>query len=157
MIVPTWFKKELRLIDRTYKCEDPDDHKGYFIVKDIDLTIRADDGRSLSIPGGNLKNLRIRGPLIILWVPELSSQALEELRKMKADGLAMGIYENPLKELAFYQTKKREARKKRAAAVVDIITEGIMEADRMSKKKSWSYGGEKQLDKGVPNGPKVPN
>lgn len=157
MIVPKGFSKELRLIDQTYKVQDPDDHKGYFIVKDIDLTLKADDGRSLSIPGGNIKNLRFRGPLVILWVPELGGQTLEELRKMKADGLAMGIYENPLKELAFYQAKKREARKKRAELVVDIITEGIMEADRMTKKKSWSYGGEKPVDKGVLNGPKVPN
>lgn len=141
MFIPEFFKRELKLIDKTYKVDEPEDHAGYFIRKDIDLTLKADDGRSLSIPGGNIKNLRVRGNPIVLWVPALDAAVLETLRKMKAEALAMGIYDNPLKELAFWQSKKVAARKKRAADAVDMISEGIMDVDKMSRRTSVSYGG----------------
>lgn len=151
MYIPKWFKKELALVDKTYKVDEPEDHIGYFIRKDIDLTLRADDGRSLSIPGGNIKTLRVRGNPVVLWVPALDQSVLEKLRAMKAEGLAMGIYDNPLKELAFWQGKKKAARERQKLLAVDMITEGIMDADRMSRRKSFSYGGEKRDEPKIPS------
>ena len=141
MIIPKWFKKELSIIDKTYRCEDTPDHDGYFIVKDLDLTLRADGGKSLSVPDPKL--LRVRGPLVVLWIPSLDEQCLEKLRAMKAKGLELGIFDNPVNELAYYQKLKRDAKAKKAELAVDMISEGLMEAHRLERKKSWSYGGEK--------------
>jgi len=143
MVVPEWFLKELKIIDQTWKVQEPEDHIGLFIIKDIDLTIKADDGKSLSLPGKDLKRLRVRGPLVVLWIPEANNQALDQLRKMKLEAAQMRIFDNPLKELFFWQKKKREAKKKREELAVDMISEGLMEQYKLERKKSWSYGGEK--------------
>ena len=100
MIVPKWFKAELAIIDPTYRCQETDDHNGYYIVKDIDLTLKADGGKTLFIP--DPKMLRVKGPCIVLWVPSLEEQALESLRQMKAKALELKIYDDPMNELAFY-------------------------------------------------------
>lgn len=141
MKVPKWFSKSLYIIDKTYRVEEAEDHNGFFIIKDIDLTLEADDGRSLSIPGGNINTLRARGSLPVLYVPELSEHALEQLREMKKKALELGIYDNPVNELAYYQKLKRDAKRKKDELAVDMISEGLMDAHTIEKKKSWSYGG----------------
>jgi hypothetical protein len=143
MIVPTGFAKGLKIIDSTYEVQDTDDHDGYYIVKNVDLTLKADGGRSLSIPGGDIKVLRVRGPLVILYVPDLNDSVLEKLREMKAQALEMGIYDNPLNELAWLQKKKREAREKRRDLATEVISEGLMDVYQTERKKSFSYGGTK--------------
>jgi hypothetical protein len=139
--VPKGFAKALAIIDQTYRVEDTEDHNGYFIIKDIDLTLKADGGKSLVIPGDDIKVLRVRGPMPILWVSDYGEQWLDVLRAMKARGLELGIFDNPANELAYYQKLKRDAKKKKEELAVDMISEGIMEADRLSRKKSFSYGG----------------
>lgn len=141
MIVPKWFSKALRVIDPTYTVGEPDDHNGYFIIKDIDLTLKTDGGKTLSIPGGSIENVRARGSLPVLWIPELAEHALEKLREMKRQALEMGIYENPADELAYYQKLKREAKKRKESLAVDMISEGLMEAYKLERKKSWSNKG----------------
>ena len=141
MYFPKAFAKELKFIDPTYKVEDDDEKKGYFIVKDLDLAMAVDGGASL--PAIEAKIARIVGSLPILWTPELGGRCLETLRAMKKEALEMGIYDDPLKELAFWQKKKHEAKQKKIELAVDMITEGIMEAHRMGRRKSYSYGGSK--------------
>lgn len=36
------FLKDLRTIDQTYRVEDDENKKGYYIVKDVDMTLKAD-------------------------------------------------------------------------------------------------------------------
>jgi len=143
MFVPQRFKKDLEILDPTYRIQDTEDHEGYYIVKDVDLTLRSDGGKSLSIPGGDPKWLRVRGPLVVLFIPthEFGEQILEKLREMKREALAMGIYDNPTNELAWLQKKKKEARQKKAELATEMISEGLMEAHRLERKKSFSYGG----------------
>jgi hypothetical protein len=142
MFVPEDFQRSLKIIDPTYRVEDTEDKNGYYIIKDVDLSLRADGGKTLSVP--DPKILRARGPLVILWTPHLNDECLERLRKMKLDALEMGIYDNPLKELAFWQRKRREAKEKNLELAVDMITEGVIERHRMETRKSWSYGGNKK-------------
>ena len=151
--VPKWFLKALAIIDPTYKIQDTEDHDGYFVIKDIDeefspevakridLTLKADGGRSLIVPGNDIKFLRVRGPMPVLWISGFDEQWLDVLRAMKQKGLELGIFDNPVNELAYYQKLKRDAKAKKAALAVDMISEGLMEADRLSRKKSFSYGG----------------
>ena len=139
--VPKWFLKALAIVDQTYRVEDTEDHNGYFIVKDIDLTLKADGGKSLSIPGGDIKVLRVRGPMPVLWISNFEEQWLDVLRAMKAKGLELGIFDNPVNELAYYQKLKRDAKKKKAELATEMISEGLMEAHRLERKKSFSYGG----------------
>lgn len=139
--VPKWFLKALAIIDPTYKIQDTDDHDGYFVIKDIDLTLKADGGRSLIVPGNDIKFLRVRGPMPVLWISDFGEQWLDVLRAMKQKGLELGIFDNPVNELAYYQKLKRDAKAKKAELAVDMISEGLMEADRLSRKKSFSYGG----------------
>ena len=139
--VPKWFLKALAIIDPTYKIQDTDDHDGYFVIKDIDLTLKADGGRSLIVPGNDIKFLRVRGPMPVLWISGFDEQWLDVLRAMKQKGLELGIFDNPVNELAYYQKLKRDAKAKKAELAVDMISEGLMEADRLSRKKSFSYGG----------------
>jgi hypothetical protein len=139
--VPKWFVKALAIIDPTYRVEDTEDHDGYFIIKDIDLTLKADGGKSLSIPGEDIKLLRVRGPMPVLWISDFGEQWLDVLRAMKAKGLELGIFDNPANELAYYQKLKRDAKKKKAELAVEMISEGLMEAHRLERKKSFSYGG----------------
>jgi len=138
---PKWFVKALKVIDPTYRIEDTEDHDGYFIIKDIDLTLRADGGKTLSVPGKDIKFLRARGPMPILWISDFAEQWLEVLRAMKLKGIELGVFENPVNELAYYQKLKKDAKKKKAELAVDMISEGLMEAHRLSRKKSFSYGG----------------
>jgi hypothetical protein len=142
--VPKWFLKALAIIDPTYTIQDTEDHDGYFVIKDIDLTLKADGGRSLIVPGNDIKFLRVRGPMPVLWISGFDEQWLDVLRAMKQKGLELGIFDNPVNELAYYQKLKRDAKAKKAALAVDMISEGLMEADRLSRKKSFSYGGEKK-------------
>lgn len=139
MVVDKGFLKELKLIDPTYRVDEPEDHNGYFIVKDIDLTIKANMENTLSVP--NPAELRVHGPKVILWVPGLGGQILDKLREMKLKALELKIFENPLNELAYYQGLKKEAEKKKRELAVDMIAEGLVEADKMDRKKSFSYGG----------------
>jgi hypothetical protein len=143
-LVPSWFSKALVVIDPTYRVEKPEDGIGFFIIKDIDLTLKADDGRSLSIPGKDIDSVRARGSLPVLWVETLSEDTLEKLRAMKFRGLELGIFDNPVNELAYYQKLRRDAKKKKEELAVDMISEGLMEAHRLNRKKSWSYGGNEQ-------------
>ena len=138
---PKGFLKSLKVIDQTYRVEDTEDHDGYFIIKDIDLTLKADGGRSLIIPGKDIKFLRVRGPMPVLWIPDFGEKWLEVLRAMKLKGLELGIFDNPVNELAYYQKLKRDAKKKKAELAVDMISEGLMEGHRLARKKSFSYGG----------------
>jgi hypothetical protein len=153
--VPKWFLKELAIIDQTYRVEDTEDHDGYFIVKDVNLTLAADGGKSLFI--GDPKTLHVHGPRVVLWIPEIAGQALEALRQMKLQALELKIYDNPVNELAYYASLQSKAKAKKAELAVDMISEGLMEADRLSRKKSFSYGGEKAEARGVPNAPKTTN
>lgn len=139
--VPKYFLDALAIIDKTYRVEGTEDHNGYFIIKDLDMTLKADGGKSLIIPGKDIKLLRVRGPIPLLWIPDFGEHWLEVLRAMKLKGIELGIFENPTNELAYYQKLKRDAKKKKAELAVDMISEGIMEADRLSRKKSFSYGG----------------
>jgi hypothetical protein len=138
---PKWFVKALKTIDSTYRIEDTEDHDGYFIIKDIDLTLKADGGKSLVIPGKDIKFLRVRGPMPVLWISDFGEQWLEVLRAMKLKGIELGIFDNPVNELAYYQKLKKDAKAKKAELAVDMISEGLMEAHRLSRKKSFSYGG----------------
>lgn len=138
---PDWFLKELKVIDPTYVVMDPEDHDGYFICKDVDISLKANDGKTLNIIGRDPTTLRARGTLEILWVPALGGQALDELRKMKLKALELGIFENPLDELAYYQKLKRDAKKKKTELAEDMVVEGLMEMHRLERKKSFSYGG----------------
>ncbi len=140
MSIPKYFTDELATLDKTYRVESVPDGKGFYIVKDMDLTMAYDGGSSLYMPGSK-KAARIHGPLVILWVPELGGVCLDKLREMKRRALTMKIYENPMAELAFYQAQKREASRRRLESAVDIITEGLMVMDKLMKSKSWSYGG----------------
>jgi len=142
MIVPKSFANDLKLVDPTYRVQDPEDHVGYFIVKDIDLTLKADGGKTLFIR--DEKELRVRGPCIVLWVPELGSGAIERLREMKMQALELKIYDDPLNELAYYRALNLKAKKKKMELAVDMISEGLMEKHRLERKKSWSYGGSKK-------------
>jgi len=139
--VPKGFAKALARIDKTYRVSPTDDGDGYFIIKDIDLSIKENDGKTLPIIGRDLKTLRVRGPMPILWISGFDEQWLEVLRAMKLKGLELGIFDNPLAELAYYQKLKREAKAKKEELAVDMVSEGLMEADRLSRKKSFSYGG----------------
>jgi len=142
MIVPKQFAKDLKLLDPTYRVEDTEDRVGYFIVKDLDLTIKADGGKTIFVP--DPKMLRARGPCIVLWVPDLGGQALEQLREMKMRGLELKIFDNPMNELAFYRAQMVKAKKKKMELAVDMISEGLMEGHRLARKKSFSYGGSKE-------------
>lgn len=142
--VPEWFKKELAVVDPTYRVEDTEDHDGYFIIKDLDLTLKADDGKSLIIHKDNYKLLRARGPVPIIWFPTFSTRVIEQLRQMKAKALEMGVFENPMNELAYYQKLKKEVKTKKLELAVDMVSEGLMEQHRLERKKSWSYGGAKK-------------
>jgi hypothetical protein len=139
--VPKGFLKALAIIDCTYRAEECPDHDGYFIIKDIDMSLKADGGKSLSIPGGDIKVLRVRGPMPVLWIPDFGEQWLEVLRAMKLKGIELGIFDNPVNELAYYQKLKKDAKAKKAELAVDMISEGLMEAHRLERKKSFSYGG----------------
>ena len=139
--VPKGFLKALAIIDQTYRVEDTEDHDGYFIIKDVDLSLKTDGGRSLPIIGKDTKTLRARAPMPLLWISDFGEQWLDVLRAMKAKGLELGIFDNPVNELAYYQKLKRDAKKKKAELAADMISEGLMEADRLSRKKSFSYGG----------------
>jgi hypothetical protein len=139
--VPSGFAKGLKIIDPTYRVEATEDHNGYFIIKDIDLSLKSDDGRSLPIIGKDVKTLRVRGPMPVLWIPDFGEQWLDVLRAMKMKGIELGVFDNPVNELAYYQKLKREARQKKRELAVDMISEGLMEAHRLSRKKSFSYGG----------------
>jgi len=141
--VPKGFLRSLKVIDQTYRVSPTEDGDGWFIIKDIDMTLKADGGKSLIIPGKDIKVLRVRGPMPLLWIPGFGEQWLEKLRQMKAKGLELGIFDNPVNELAYYQKLKRDAKAKKAELAVDMISEGLMEAHRLERKKSWSYGGEK--------------
>lgn len=135
--VPSYFERGLAVIDKTYRVLPTDDHDGYYIVKDVSLSMKIDGGKTLSQP----KAAHVHGPLVVLFFPEFGEQVLEKLREMKKQALEMGIYDNPMKELAFYQAQKIKAKKKKAELAVDMVSEGLMEADRLSRKKSFSYGG----------------
>lgn len=139
--VPKWFLKALAIIDPTYKIQDTDDHDGYFVIKDLDLTLKADGGRSLIIPGNDIKFLRVRGPMPILWISGFDEQWLDVLRAMKQKGLELGIFDNPVNELAYYQKLKKDAKAKKAEMATEMISEGLMEVHRLERKKSFSYGG----------------
>jgi len=139
--VPKGFTKALKVIDPTYRVEDTEDHDGYFIIKDIDLTLKSDGGRSLPIIGKDVKTLRVRGPMPLLWISDFGEKWLEVLRQMKFKGIELGIFDNPANELAYYQKLKRDAKKKKIEVAVDMISEGLMEKHRLERKKSWSYGG----------------
>jgi len=145
MIIPAFFEKELHTIDQTYRVEETDDHDGFFVIKDVDLSLKADGGKTLSIR--DPKMLRVRGPLIVLWVPALDSRALDKLREMKLRALELGIYDNPVNELAYYKSLQKKAREARRDLAVDMISEGLMEAHKLERSRSWSYGGEKPKEK----------
>ena len=66
--VPKYFLDALAIIDKTYRVEGTEDHNGYFIIKDLDMTLKADGGKSLIIPGKDIKLLRVRGPIPLLWI-----------------------------------------------------------------------------------------
>jgi hypothetical protein len=145
MFVPKWFAKELKILDPTYRVGETDDHVGYYIIKDLDLSLKADGGKSLFIP--DPKMLRVRGPCVVLWIPELSGAALERLREMKMKALELRIYDNPMNELAFYKAQQAKAKSKKMELAVDMISEGLMEMDRFERRKSFSYGAEDQKEK----------
>jgi hypothetical protein len=136
---PKWFVKALKVIDPTYRIEDTEDHDGYFIVKDINLTLAADGGKSIFV--GDPKTLHVHGPRIVLWIPDLGEVALDALRQMKLKALELKIYDNPLNELTYYASLQSKAKAKKAEVAVDMISEGLMEAHRLERKKSFSYGG----------------
>ena len=137
MFVPEGFAKSLKFIDPTYRVEETDDHDGYYIIKDVDLTMKVDGGKTLSDP----KNARVHGPLVVLFFPAFGERVLDTLQEMKKQALEMGIHEDPVKELAWYQMKKIEAKKKKSELATEMISEGLMEAHRLERKKSFSYGG----------------
>lgn len=139
------FLKDLRTIDQTYRVEDDENKKGYYIVKDVDMTLKADGGKSLFIP--DPKMLHVRGPCVVLWVPELGGQALDRLREMKMKALEVKIYEDPMNELAFWRAQGVKAKKKKMDLAVDMISEGLMEGYRLARKKSFSYGGSEDKSK----------
>lgn len=143
MTIPEYFLKELAFIDRTYRVEPVQDGPGYYIVKDIDLTLRFDGGESLILPDAK-KEARVHGPLVVLWIPEIGGMALDKIREMKRQAIEMKIMEDPLAELAFYQAQRKETKEKKLDKAADMITEGIMEMKRLSQKQSWSYGGSTQ-------------
>lgn len=148
MFVPKWFAKELKVLDPTYRVDEPEDKVGYFIIKDLDLTLKADGGKTMFIP--DPKVLRARGPCVVLWVPELGGQAIEALKQMKLKALELNIFDNPMNELAFYRSQQVKAKQKRMEVAVDMISEGLMEGHRLERKKSFSYGGQNLKEN--PNG-----
>ena len=137
MIVPEGFARELGFIDPTWRIEETENHDGYYIIKDVDLTMKIDGGKTLSQP----MEARAHGPLVVLFFEDFGDRVLDALRKMKFQALELGIYENPVNERAWYQKLRRDAKKKRAELATEMISEGLMEAHRLERKKSFSYGG----------------
>lgn len=145
MFVPKQFQKDLKILDPTYRVQETEDHVGYFIVKDVDLSLKADGGKTLFIP--DPKMLHIKGPCIVLWFPDFGGQVLERLREMKMKALELRIYDNPMNELAFWKAQQVKAKRSKMDLAVDMISEGLMEIDRFERRKSFSYGGEDHKEK----------
>lgn len=143
MTIPEFFARELKTIDPTYRVQECEDGDGYHIIKDVDLTFKLDGGKTLTSP----RTARARGPLVVLFAQHLDARTLDQLREMKYRALELGIYDNPVNELAFWKAQQKKAKEKRRDIAVDIVTEGIMEMHKLATSKSWSYGGEPPKEK----------
>lgn len=132
MEIPSWFKKELRIVDPTYWVK-MDKEKGlYQIVKDVDIWIE--------LPHHH-KRARVRGPRIVTISRDLNQALIDDLKHRKELGRKLNIVENPMNELRYLKEQEDAAKKKEEELMLDMITEGIMKADRFANTMTVDYGG----------------
>jgi len=128
MTIPKWFKRELSFVDPTYYVRINKATMVYEIVKDVDIRIPFRD-RTVA---------RITGPRVVDVFRYLNDAALDHLRYRKWLGRRMKIVENPGRELAYLQAQEKAAMQKQKQIGYEMMSEGMMEGYRLSKKASVS-------------------
>ncbi len=133
MLTPGWFLKELKIIDPTYYVRFNESNGFFEIVKDVSVSVKMKDGGTA----------HIYGPRIVDAFLELTSAALDNLRRRKAFGRQLNIVDNPMAELEFYAKLQKEANAKMMDEAYTRMAEGFKDIVEIGTgiRKSYSYGG----------------
>lgn len=133
MQIPEFFRKELALIDPTYRIELEAEKGVYRIIKPV--SVKFNDKRLNRF-------LHVHGDRTVDVFTDLNQAALDKLKYRKRLGENMKIVENPMNELKYWRDQEEEAKKKEKDLMIDMIAAGLMKMHKFQTTQTWVMPGE---------------
>lgn len=121
MVIPSWFEKELKIIDPTYFVVFNKTFEYYEIKKQMNV---VKDGR-----------LVVTRPTLAVF-RKLNERALTNLRERKFVGRKYS--QDPMKYLKYLNSLNVEAKKKKRALALEMMAEGYVRIHNLGRKKIFT-------------------
>lgn len=138
-LIPEFFKRELRIIDPSYRVVYDSVSRTFDIMKDIkELTRRKDGSYELT-----------KTSLLLAFFKNPNDKALTRLRERKQLGIRLNLIEHPKRYEAWCRRINVEAKAMKSRLATDMLIEGFKKIHKHRTSKTLDYGGirDKSTDK----------
>lgn len=130
-LIPTFFLRELKIIDPTYYVVYNPEIRTFDIMQDIKELVRRKDG----------SYTWAKTSLLLAFFKHPNDQALTELRRRKRLGINLNLIEHPRRYETWVKRINAENRAKKSIIGVEMIAEGYRRIHKHRTSKTVDYGG----------------
>lgn len=128
MVIPEFFKRDLRTIDKQYYPEWDSTYNYWTIKHDVPIVVRQKDG-------SYIKRIVKVNRAVFRY---LNDHALDNLRKRKRVGIEFERMHNPNKYLEYINSLNEEAKAKKKKLGVEMVVAGGMKISDLIRKKIFT-------------------